>query len=225
MEIGDTVVRKSYGMDISFKIIDKREEEQGTIYILKGISIRIVADSPEEDLKLVSEGNDGEKDKVFNMRVNSSIRNILVERVDIKKSSRSAKNEINKDLSFGRPGKILHVDGDSEYLKVCMKLYKQFALDAVGKMVSEKEQPSMIVPLVKEYRPDIVVITGHDGVNKNCRDFIDIDNYRNSKYFVKAVSELRNYQPGYDELVIFAGACQSNYEALLDAGATNTKVR
>lgn len=219
MEIGDTVVRKSYGMDISFKIIDKKEEEQGTTYILKGISIRIVADSPEEDLQVVSEGSNGEKDKIFNMRVNSSIRNVLVERVDLKKSYRMSKNEVKKDLSFGRPGKVLHIDGDYEYLKICMQLYKQFALDAVGKMVAEKDQPKLVVPLVREFRPDIVVITGHDGVNKNCNDFINIDNYRNSKYFVQAVSELRDYQPGYDELVIFAGACQSNYEALLDAGA------
>ena len=45
------------------------------------------------------------------------------------------------------------------------------------------------------------------------------NNYRNSKFFVEAVTELRNIQPSYDELVIFAGACQSCYEKILDSGA------
>jgi len=48
---------------------------------------------------------------------------------------------------------------------------------------------------------------------------MDLKNYKNSKYFIDTVIELRNYEPGYDNLVIFAGACQSHYEAILDAGA------
>ena len=51
------------------------------------------------------------------------------------------------------------------------------------------------------------------------RNYIDLENYKNSKYFVETVTKLRNYEPSYDELVIFAGACQSCYEAILDAGA------
>lgn len=50
-------------------------------------------------------------------------------------------------------------------------------------------------------------------------DFGDLLNYRNSKYFVDSVTNLREYEPNYDDLVIFAGACQSCYESILDAGA------
>ncbi len=122
-------------------------------------------------------------------------------------------------MIFGRPGKILHVDGDAEYLEVCLKTYKQLSLDAVGRVISEKDQPNEIVDLVKEVKPDIVVITGHDGMVKGITDYINLNNYRNSKYFVEAVMALRAYNSNYDDLVIFAGACQSCYEAILDAGA------
>ena len=37
--------------------------------------------------------------------------------------------------------------------------------------------------------------------------------------YIEAVKALRDYNSSYDELVIFAGACQSCYECLLDAGA------
>ncbi|MDU4131231.1 MAG: sporulation peptidase YabG, partial [Clostridium perfringens] len=73
--------------------------------------------------------------------------------------------------------------------------------------------------LVKEYNPDIVVLTGHDGVLKDSKGMLDLNNYRNSKYFIESVKILRNYNSSYDELVIFAGACQSCYESILEAGA------
>ena len=73
--------------------------------------------------------------------------------------------------------------------------------------------------LIKEIKPDIVVLTGHDSVLKESNDYLDLNNYRNSKYYIDAVKALRNYNSSYDELVIFAGACQSCYECLLDAGA------
>ncbi|MGO0943667.1 sporulation peptidase YabG [Clostridioides difficile] len=38
-----------------------------------------------------------------------------------------------------------------------------------------------------------------------------MSNYRNSSNFVKTVKEARKWQPNLDNLVIFAGACQSNY--------------
>ena len=57
------------------------------------------------------------------------------------------------------------------------------------------------------------------GLEKNRRDFNDIASYRNSKYFIEAVKAARRYEPSRDDLVIFAGACQSHYEGLLRAGA------
>jgi spore coat assemly protein len=219
MNIGDTVVRKSYGKDIIFKIMDIKDTDNGPVYTLKGISLRVIADAPVEDLEEVEENSIGEKEKLLNRKVNSSIKNILIGRIDVSKSYRSPKIAINKELTFGRPGKILHVDGDAEYMEVCLKVYKKLELDVVGKVVAEKDQPVEVPNLVKQIKPDIVVITGHDAITKGARDYANIDNYRNSKFFVDTVNELRNYEPNYDDLVIFAGACQSHYEAILDAGA------
>lgn len=226
MVIGDTVVRKSYDKDITFKIIDIKEVDGRIVYILKGISIRIIADSPSDDLEEVDVGFVGEKEKILNTRVNDAIKKAIGTRGDIAAkiaiSSRSAKGQKqspNKELTFGRPGKILHIDGDKEYLETCLKVYKQLSLDAVGKAISEREQWTKVVDLVREIKPDIVVLTGHDSVLRETDDYLDLENYRNSKYYIEAVKELRNYNSSYDELVIFAGACQSCYECLLDAGA------
>lgn len=226
MVIGDTVVRKSYDKDITFKIIDIKEVDGRPIYILKGISIRIIADSPSDDLEEVDVDFVGEKEKILNTRVNEAIKKAVGTRGDIAaktaiglRGSKGQKQAPNKELTFGRPGKILHIDGDKEYLETCLKVYKQLSLDAVGKAISEQDQWSQVVDLVKEIKPDIVVLTGHDSVLRETDDYLDLNNYRNSKYYIEAVKELRNYNSSYDELVIFAGACQSCYECLLDAGA------
>lgn len=252
MKEGDLVVRKSHDKDITFKIMNIKIDEDGNeICELKGVNIRIEADSPADDLELSDNEETGSADQVFNRKINESIRKVISERQnnvnaqydyaelarkkkpkEMKKNSKQQKNTKNshvategdgvvneRELYFGRPGKILHVDGDPEYLEICLKTYKELKLEAVGKIVKESLQPKEILELVKEHKPDIVVITGHDGMVKGTRDYIDLDNYRNSRHFVDSVAILRNYEPNYDNLVIFAGACQSCYEALLDAGA------
>lgn len=222
MEIGDLVVRKSYGKDITFKILDIKENRSGKVYILKGISIRIIADSNGEDLEPVSDRYVGEQDKILNSRVKKAIKSAISIRGDVlTRSSKEAKAKMisSKEMMFGRPGRILHVDGDNEYMETCLKVYKELSLDAIGRAIPEEEQPNVIVDLVKEIKPDIVVLTGHDGVLRNSVDYLDVNCYRNSKYYIEAVKKLRNYNASYDELVIFAGACQSCYECMLDAGA------
>lgn len=259
MKIGDIVVRKSYDRDITFKIIDIKDIDGTTICVLNGVNLRIIADSPLEDLEEVDEDSFGVSDVIFNKKVNDSIQDIINSRNNVKttkrESSRKRKNVknhrqskntkgsrqntelaedyYNKDIKkikitkientdnrmFSRPGKILHIDGDPNYLEVCIKVYKQLSINAVGKLIPEKEQPERIVDIVKEVKPDIVVITGHDGMAKGVKDYFDLSNYRNSKYFVDSVARLRDYEPNYDNLVIYAGACQSFYEAILDAGA------
>lgn len=48
----------------------------------------------------------------------------------------------------------------------------------------------------------------------------DIYNYRNSRYFINTVKEARRYDKEHNtNLVIFAGACQSYFEAIISAGA------
>lgn len=227
MKIGDTVVRKSYNKDITFKIIDVKDVNDKVIYVLKGVNLRIVADADGEDLEEVKEDSFGRAEILFDKKVNDSIRSIINERdnKDVKKKHKSSKQikitpiNNNKSMTFRRPGKILHIDGDAAYLEVCLKVYKQLSIDAVGRVITESEQPDKILSLVKEVKPDIVVATGHDGISKDIEDYIDLNNYRNSKYFVEAVCRLREYEPNYDNLVIYAGACQSCYEAILDAGA------
>ena len=53
---------------------------------------------------------------------------------------------------------------------------------------------------------------------KKGRSYEDIFNYRNSRYFAQTVKNVRK-NPKNKDLDIFAGACQSYYEALIDAGA------
>ena len=219
MKIGDIVVRRSYGKDITFKIIDVREIDGKESVILKGINIRIIADSTLDDLELAEEDS-GSTDKILNTRLKESITKAINIRGELRnKTEKSAKIKNKDELIFGRPGKILHVDGDSEYMETCLKVYKQLSLDAVGKAIPESEQPDVIVELVKEVKPDIVVLTGHDSVLRDPKDYLDLNNYRNSKYYLESVKNLRNYNSSYDELVIFAGACQSCYERILDVGA------
>ena len=227
MKIGDIVVRKSYDKDIIFKIIDIKEVRGQTYCILKGVSIRIIADSPRDDLEIVDYGYVEEKEKILNSRVNEAMKKAkgiqrkigMREQINCRSNKNQKSQAVNNDMFFGRPGKILHIDGDEEYLETCLKVYKQLSLDAVGKAIAEKEQWAKVIDLVKEVKPDIVVLTGHDSVLKRTDDYLDIENYRNTKYYIEAVKALRDYNSSYDELVIFAGACQSCYECLLDAGA------
>lgn len=219
MEIGDIVVRKSYNKDITFKIIDIKDSGGKYNIILKGINIRIIADASLDDLEMAEEDT-GSQDKILNTRVNEAIKKAMILRGDLRdKVEKSPKIKTKNELMFGRPGKILHVDGDSEYMETCLKVYKQLSLDAVGRAIAEKIQPEVIVDLVKEIKPDIVVLTGHDSVLREPRDYLNLDNYRNSRYYLESVKNLRNYNSSYDELVIFAGACQSCYERILDVGA------
>ncbi|GAA0119627.1 sporulation peptidase YabG [Clostridium perfringens] len=227
MKVGDLVVRKSYSKDITFKIIDIKENEEGITYILKGLHIRIIADSHEEDLERVDDDFAGDKDKSFDSKINDIIKKVILSREQKNNQLMTRGNEEDnlnraekeKGLVFGRPGRILHIDGDPSYMETCLKVYKQLNLNAVGIAISEREQPLKILSLVKEYNPDIVVLTGHDGVLKDSKGMLDLNNYRNSKYFIESVKILRSYNSSYDELVIFAGACQSCYESILEAGA------
>lgn len=227
MKVGDLVVRKSYSKDITFKIIDIKENDEGITYILKGLHIRIIADSKGEDLEKVEDDFAGDKDKSFDSKMNDIIKKVILSREQKNnqlmtrgsEEDNLKRTEKEKGLVFGRPGRILHIDGDPSYMETCLKAYKQLNLNAVGIAVSEREQPLKILSLVKEYNPDIVVLTGHDGVLKDSKGMLDLNNYRNSKYFIESVKILRNYNSSYDELVIFAGACQSCYESILEAGA------
>ena len=79
---------------------------------------------------------------------------------------------------------------------------------AFGKTLNEKDLDKNVKVLLEEIKPDVLIITGHD-----------LKNYKNSLNFVKAVKEARKFEKSHEKLLIIAGACQSNYEELIKAGA------
>ena len=210
INIGDIVARKSYGLDILFKVVAKEEIDNKTNYLLKGICYRLEADALENDLILQSRE-----------KVNEYTRNTLVQAKNcLRTNRRQRKRFINSSRqNFITNCKILHVDGDESYLKLCLEQYKKHNLNAVGVYVPEKDQPNEILRLLKKHKPDILILTGHDGVIKSKNGYSDMSNYRTSKYFVESVKVAREYEKNMDDLVIFAGACQSMYINIIKAGA------
>ena len=214
--INDIVMRKSYGSDILFRVINVIDNKGVRHYLLHGLNMRIIADAPEDDLIEVSRAKIAEYDRPYKEKAE-----YLLKKIASSKSLQRKKGMVraSRQEPYGRPGKVLHIDGDEEYLNVCLDAYKKVGMEVVGVVVKEEEQPDKVYDLLEKYRPDILVLTGHDSIRSNSRDYGDINNYRNSKYFVEAVKNARKYEPALDNLVIFAGACQSNYEALIKAGA------
>lgn len=222
LSIGDLVIRKSHGGDIVFKVSEIVHDTAGkTRCVLKGLHLRLMADAPIEDLERIdAEHLRNEILRMENMH-NESLKKVMMRRSIEHERAETSKPETAKKYSFfDLPGRVLHLDGDEEYLKMCLKTYNQLNIDAVGRWIEEERQADHVVDLLKEFRPDILVLTGHDAlIGNGKRDFRDINNYRNSKYFVQAVKNARVFQPSRDDLVIFAGACQSYFEAILTAGA------
>ncbi|CAH0121981.1 MULTISPECIES: sporulation peptidase YabG [unclassified Paenibacillus] len=220
MKLGDLVVRKSYGGDVMFRIAAMRADQA----IIKGTDFRLLADSPLQDLvKVTNTISIHSKEKQARIKSMESTR--LMEQYRKGQTERS-QAELNRKLMnhqpfFEVPGKVLHLDGDVNYLKKSMELYGQLRVPAEGHYVNEANMGDMLYHLLPRVRPDIVVITGHDGVLKHLknRDLYSLNSYKNSENFVKAVRIARQYERNFDALNIIAGACQSHFEALLQAGA------
>ena len=130
---------------------------------------------------------------------------------------KTAKNQLVGNFVTG---KILHLDGDRKYSDKSRKYYQKMGLNAIVKNIPEYKQPRVVYDLLSYYTPDILIITGHDGMIRKERGHDDIYNYKNSRYFIETVREARRYEreQGAD-IVIFAGACESYFEALIMAGA------
>jgi len=221
LKVGDIVTRKSYGGDIFFKVVDIKNDGKENIITLKGISYRIEADAPENDLMVMTD----QHVRQHRSRMYSVVDNKCRQMTEPLKRSGSKKfflRGTSKDnaRNFSRPGKVLHIDGDNDYLESCLEQYRKFGIDVVGKFVPEKDQASAVYKLLTENKPDILVLTGHDGVIKGDESsFLNPGNYRNSAFYAAAVKEARRYDCSLDSLVIFAGACQSMYDSIISAGA------
>ena len=143
---GDIVARISYNKDVLFeitKIIKTNENKR--IMILKGITERIEADSPEEDLELVDKRIVTETMKNEEDKISIRIRKYVTE---LKRSIRQIET-----------GKILHLDGDRRYSEKSSKYYKNLNLNAIVKNIPENKQAQIVGELLNRYNPDILVIT------------------------------------------------------------------
>ena len=189
INIGDYVTRNSYQNDTVFEVINRKND----YLYLKGVEYRLYADALVSDC-------------------------VLVDKSIIKEDEIST-DDMPRDDYFYMPGKILHLDGDSFYLDRCMKYYKNAKLFAVGKKIDEDTISDEVYSLLNDVKPDILIITGHDAYYKKKGNKKDINNYKNSYNFVKAVKQARRYEKSHDKLIIIAGACQSDYEELIKAGA------
>lgn len=213
---GDVVARKSYGKDILFNVKRIIKTDKEKIAILSGIVERIEADSDVKDLERVDEkiAKDSiEKiDKKLKERIEQHKRNNYQIGILLQKDKRIQQKIIT--------GKILHLDGDRKYSQKSYNYYKKLGLNAIVKNIPEYKQPKVVYQLLNIYNPDILIVTGHDGMIKRETNYTDIYNYRNSRHFINTVKEARRYDKGKGKkLVIFAGACQSYFEALISAGA------
>ena len=189
-KVGDFVTRSSYNNDIVFKIINIDND----VAELYGLNVRLKADAFLSDLVLSS---------------NNNINDEELESFD----------DINLDRSeyFYIPGSILHIDGDEDYLSRCMRFYNKMRVKVNGIYIPEPEMSGRIKDLIDKYHPDILVITGHDALYKK-KNFNN-SKYQNSSNFIDTVKEARKIEKNQDKLIIIAGACQSDYEDLIKAGA------
>lgn len=219
---GDVVARKSYDGDVVFRVKAIYENKDGKIIaIIKGIDIRLIADAPLEDLLVVTE-LDYHRYRRDNLQQDKSkAKSVLAKRIAglNRKHWRANSPVVLGEEYFAIPGRVLHLDGDEEYLKKCLSAYGRLGIPHEGFCVPEKEQSKVINHYLQKHQPNILVITGHDGLLRDSQDFKDLNSYRNSKYFIETVQVARSTIPSRDDLVIFAGACQSYYEGLLTAGA------
>lgn len=135
---GNIVGRKSYNKDIIFTVKDTKNKQN---ILLQGVFERIIADSDINDLEIMEQEEIRKKE--------------ITKEIKLKKQeNRLSENSI--------AGKILHLDGDKRYSEKSFKYYQKMGINAIVKNVPENKQPRVVYNLLKTYKPDILVITGHD---------------------------------------------------------------
>lgn len=202
---GQFVTRKSYNSDLIFRIEKITESDA----VLRSFRLRLMADAPLSDLVCIDQ-----------KKVKKIKKDLLMESYDCLQrqqknlilNSKQVRKTVSDNIYKERKVRVLHIDGDEDYLELSKANYKNLNIEVNGFFIPEKGQPEQIKELIKKYKPDILVITGHDGeLNQSA--------YHTSDFFVQAVSCAREIVFDLDSLVIFAGACQSDYERLINSGA------
>ncbi len=194
-KVGDLVTRNSHSNDIIFKIINIDND----IAELKGVNVRLLVDSYIDDLKKY-DNEDIEEEESF-----------------VKRAYQPPM--LNRNDYFYLPGKILHIDSDYDYLSRCLDYYDKSNVWAMGINEREEDIADNIKNWLSKYKPDILVITGHDAYYKKKGASNDINAYKNSKHFVAAIKKAREYEGSHEKLIIVSGGCGSCYEELIKAGA------
>ena len=224
MNLGDLVVRKSYGGDVTFRV----EHIVQNKAVIKGTEFRLLADSPLHDLIQVPPSRTTERGQRAQIKARESLTLLQKDRLEQSQRSPGAAigawtQQVPKEAAhFEVPGKVLHLDGDPAYLNKSLSLYEQLRIPAEGHHVHESAMADTLFRLLPRVRPDVLVITGHDGVLKQhhaAYDLYSLSSYKNSQHFVAAIQIARDFERNFDALTIVAGACQSHFEALLGAGA------
>jgi spore coat assembly protein len=216
---GNIVARKSYNYDVIFRVVYVNEET-GMVE-LSGEDLRLYADAPLDDLKLISE-SEREQNETKQTKLEDASNRLFRQDYQLLRSKReyTSTNGYRRSHSyFEMPGRVLHIDGDPYYLKKCLRVYEKLGVPVLGKYVKEQDMPEIVPDLVRNVRPDILVLTGHDAYMKTKGDENELKAYRHSAHFIRTVKEVRYSFPHLDQLVIFAGACQSHFELLIRAGA------
>lgn len=218
-QIGDLVARKSYRCDVPFRVMKIDSETQTAE--LAGYDLRLYADAPIDDLEAVTVRALERFEKQTKSLETASDRLFRQDYRQMKmKREYTATSGYRAGTSyFEMPGRVLHVDGDPVYLKKCLRVYEKLNVPVVGKYMSETEMSERVPALTAQIRPDILILTGHDAFMKGKGGPEELKAYRHTGHFMRTVKEVRYRTPSLDQLIIFAGACQSHFEYLIRAGA------
>lgn len=154
---GDIVARKSYGKDIIFYVKRIIRTSRGDTAILCGLLERIEADSRIEDLEIIDKNKIEKRLKKEDDRIEKRMKQ---KKIDYKTEiMEKEKTRLSQKIITG---KILHLDGDRRYSQKSYNYYKKMGLNAIVKNIPEYKQSKVVYKLLDKYKPDIVIITGHE---------------------------------------------------------------
>ena len=193
-KVNELVVLKNDPNQIVFVINDV----QKTKVFLFGYIYRIQVIADVDKIELASEQLIEKEKRILNRTFEKTI---------------AKKNRLTSKAIFGT---VLHIDSDEKFLESCMELYKEMKVHAWGIHLKEKDIKNVIDELLNDVTPDIIVLTGHDYYNG--KDKREISNYENTPKYIEAVRCIRK-RFNNDSVIVIAGACCSNFEALIANGA------
>lgn len=179
--------------DIIYKVVSRDNDD----ILLEGINYRRIIRAKKEDIIKASDKEI--EDEV--VKENNYYKNII---------TKTRSNKSNKYIL----GTVLHIDADEEYLQKSMKLYNEIGIYCYPILCRETDLVNRIISFPENFIPDVIVITGHDYYSGGSKK--DLKSYTNSKYYIEAVKTVKRK---FNNSIIVAGACQSNFESLIAGGA------